>query len=268
MNDRRNFLKMSASATALAGMAAGSFAQAQTGNAGAKQTFVLIHGAFHGGWCWKEVADSLRQQGHTVYTPTLTGAGERSHLISKAVNLDTWVLDILQMIRYEQLSNVVLVGHSFAGLTLCGVADKARDKIGRLVFLDSLLVEPGQSAFDARPQADVDKAIQVANQTSGGVSVPPPPLNVFGVSDKKVIDWATPLLTPHPLGAYQTKLTLANPMGNGLPASYIVCSDPIFGPLEPSRQIARNMKWTMREIKTGHEAMLTAPQELAKMLAA
>lgn len=230
------------------------------------RTFVLVHGAFHGGWCWRDVATDLRSRGHLVFTPTLTGAGERSHLISTAITLDLWVQDILNVIRYERLQDVVLVGHSFGGLTAAGVADKAKSALRHVVYLDALLVEPGQSAFDARPAADVERAVKLAQDSSGGVSVPAPPLAAFGLKDARLVAEATPLLTPHPLSSYRSRLELASPLGNGVPSTYIVCSDPVFAPLEPSRQIARARGWRFREIPTNHEAMLTMPRELARML--
>lgn len=230
------------------------------------KTFVLVHGAFHGGWCWRETAEALRSRGHLVFTPTLTGAGERAHLISKNITLNLWVEDILAVLRQERLSDVTLVGHSFGGLTIAGVADKASDRVHRLIYLDALLLENGQSAFDARPAADVARAEKLAQDSSAGVSVPAPPLAAFGLKDSQIIAAATPLLTAHPLSAYRSKLELRNPLGNGIPSAYIVCSDPIFGPLEPSRQIARAAGCQMLDLKTNHEAMLAAPQELALTL--
>lgn len=229
-------------------------------------TYILVHGGFHGGWCWRETAGELRRRGHLVFTPTLTGAGERSHLISRDITLDLWVQDILNVIHFERLNDVVLVGHSFAGLTLAGVADRAPSKLRHLVFLDALLVETGQSAFDARPQAHVDAAVKLAQQTSGGISVPPPALSALGLTDPRLVDEITPLLTPHPLSAYSCELMLRNPLTNGVRSTYIVCSDPAFALLEPSHVIARKAGSAFKEIKTGHEAMLTMPAELAQML--
>lgn len=230
------------------------------------RTYVLIHGAFHGGWCWREVAAELRRRGHLVFTPTLTGTGERAHLLSKDVTLDLWVQDIANVLRFERLNDVVLVGHSFGGLTVCGVADRLKAQLQHLVFLDALLLEPGQSAFDARPAADAARATQLAQSTSNGLSVPPPPLAAFGLKDERLVADVTPLLTPHPLSAYTSKLNLQGPLGNGVPSTYIVCNDPVFAPLEPSRSLARRMGCTFRDIPTNHEAMLTMPRELATML--
>src|ERR1700690_637004 len=139
---RRDVLKT----MAIAGGAAGAgTAKAQT----AAQTFVLVHGAWHGGWCWSRVADRLRAAGHQVFTPTQTGLGERKHLLSKDITLDTFTKDITNVIEAEELSNVVLVGHSFGGLAISGVADAIPERIRHLVYLDSLIVEGGKSPLDA-----------------------------------------------------------------------------------------------------------------------
>src|SRR6267142_408251 len=140
---RRDILKTMAIAGLAAG-AGGTAAKAQT----AAQTFVLVHGAWHGGWCWSRVADRLRAAGHQVFTPTQTGLGERKHLLSKDITLDTFTKDIVNVIEAEELSNVVLVGHSFGGLAISGAADAMPDKIRHLVYLDSLMVEGGKSPFD------------------------------------------------------------------------------------------------------------------------
>ncbi len=277
--NRRNLL----GASVVAGMASGLSACGTSPAVLAKQgqepeafkpqnqrpdTFVLVHGAFHGGWCWRQVADVLRSQGHRVFTPTLTGAGERSHLLSRQLSLDVWTQDILNVLHWEQLQEVTLVGHSFAGVTLCGVAEQAKSHLRNLVFVDALLLDAGQSAFSSRPAADAERSRQIAAQTSGGLSVPAPPLSAFGLADPVITAAITPLLTPHPLSIYESALDLRNPLGNGVPANYIVCSDPVFAPLEPSRAIARRMGCQFHEIKTNHEVMFTKPLELARMLMA
>ena len=111
-------------------------------------TFVLVHGAWHGGWCYKRVAQILRKAGHEVYTPTLTGLGERSHLMSPTVNLDTHVQDIGNVIRWEELSDLVLCGHSYGGMVITGVADKVPDKIKALVYLDAFVPSNGEAIAD------------------------------------------------------------------------------------------------------------------------
>src|SRR5271167_937589 len=108
-------------------------------------TFVLVHGAWHGGWCYKRVAQLLREAGHEIYTPTLTGVGERVHLMTPAVTLDTHIQDILNVIRFEELADVVLCGHSYGGMVITGVADKVPDKIRSLVYLDAFVPNDGEA---------------------------------------------------------------------------------------------------------------------------
>src|ERR1700720_1352150 len=137
---RRDILKTMAIAGLAAG-AGGTAANAQT----TAQTFVLVHGAWHGGWCWSRVADRLRAAGHQVFTPTQTGLGERKPLLSKDITLDTFTRDIVNVIEAEELSNVILVGHSFGGHAISGVAGAMPEKISHLVYLDSLMVEGGKT---------------------------------------------------------------------------------------------------------------------------
>ena len=114
-------------------------------------TFVLVHGAWHGGWCYKRVARLLRQAGHDVYTPTLTGLGERAHLMNRTIDLDTHVQDVVGVIRCEELSDVVLCGHSYGGMVIAGVAEQIAAKIRSLVYLDAFVPENGKSLFDYLP---------------------------------------------------------------------------------------------------------------------
>ena len=114
-------------------------------------TFVLVHGAWHGSWCWKRVRKALQARGHDVFTPTLTGVGERSHLLSPDVNLDTHITDVVNLIRWEELSGIVLCGHSYGGCVITGVADRLSDRIAALVYLDAFVPEDGQSLYDILP---------------------------------------------------------------------------------------------------------------------
>jgi pimeloyl-ACP methyl ester carboxylesterase len=158
--ERRDVLKTMAIAGLAAG-ASGTAAKAQT----AAQTFVLVHGAWHGGWCWSRVADRLRSAGHLVFTPTQTGLGDRKHLLSKDITLDTFTKDIANLIEAEELSNIVLVGHSFGGLAISGVADAMPDRIRHLVYLDSLIVEGGKKPFDILPPDVVAARLKAAEES-------------------------------------------------------------------------------------------------------
>jgi pimeloyl-ACP methyl ester carboxylesterase len=257
---RRTLLTAAAAASAAGVMPRRTRAQAA-------KTFVLVHGAWHGGWCWAKVAAILRGRGHQVITPTQTGLGERSHLLSKQITLDTFVDDIVNVLKWEDLTDVILVGHSFGGNAISGTADRVRERIRQLVYLDAVILENGQSVFSLLPKQVVESRIKAA-EPSGGVSIPPPRAAAFGISDATQAAWVEGKLTPHPLGTYTSPLKLANKVGNGLPAYYIVCTDPIYGPLQASRDWVKNNGMRMVEIKTGHDAMVTAPQQLAEMLEA
>lgn len=255
---------MQPAAANVAATAGASTAAAQ----GARLTFVLVHGAWHGGWCWRRVTDRLRAAGHAVLTPTCTGLGERAHLLSRAITLDTFTRDVANAIEAEELSDVILVGHSFGGSPTSGVAELMPERIKHLVYLDALMVEPGKSPFDGLPPALVTARRQAAQETSGGVSLPSPPPSVFGVPDGPDAAWVQRRLTPHPISTYESKLALTGPVGNNLPRTYVHCSSPSYAALEASRQWVRQQRgWRWREIATGHDAMVTAPDELAKMLA-
>jgi pimeloyl-ACP methyl ester carboxylesterase len=258
--DRRSFLATGALA------AAGSAAAPAIGRAAASKTFVLVHGAWHGGWCWSKVSSILRTRGHTVVTPTQTGLGERAHLISKSIDLDMFVTDIANVLKYEDLNDVILVGHSFGGNAISGVADRMRDRIRQLVYLDAVMLENGQSVFGLLPPDIVAARTKAAEESSGGLSIPAPPPAAFGISDPAQAAFVQPRFTPHPFGTFTSPLKLGNKVANGVPATYIVCTDPIYKPLEASRNWIKAAGWKAIEIKTGHDAMVTAPERLADML--
>ena len=259
--DRRSLFVM-------AGALAATSAAPGMAMAAPSKTFVLVHGAWHGGWCWSAVAAILRGRGHRVFTPTQTGLGERSHLLSKSIDLDVFITDIANVLKWEDLTDVVLVGHSFGGSSISGVADRMRDRIQRLVYLDAVILENGQSVFSQLPKDVVAARTQAARETSEGLSIPAPPAAAFGITDAAQTASVASRLTPHPFFTFASPLEIANKLGNGLPASYIICTDPIYQPLEKSHNWARTSGWKMREIKTGHDAMIIAPERLADLLEA
>ena len=194
--------------------------------------YVLVHGAWHGGWCWARVAERLRAAGHRVFTPTLTGLGDRAHLIAPNVGLATHVEDVVSTLDMEDLSDVVLVGHSFGGAVIGGVADARADRIRRLVFLDALLLQSGQSPFSQLPREMVEARKAGAIKTSGlfgeTLAMPPPPPSVFGVTDASDAAWVASRLKPHPIKTYEDSLELKRPLGAGRPTTYIACTNPTY----------------------------------------
>lgn len=234
--------------------------------AGSPRTFVLVHGTWHGGWCWSRVAGILRGRGHTVTTPTQTGLGERMHLMSTAITLDTFVADIVNHLKWEDLSAVVLVGHSFGGAPISGAADQIRERIARLIYLDAAILEDGETWFGLLPPDLVGERTKLAQEFSGGVSLPPAPPESFGVTDPDDAAWLARRLTPHPLATQATPLRLNHRCGNGLPAYYITCTEPAYRPALPMRERAEERGWPISSLATGHDAMVTDPLATADLL--
>lgn len=230
------------------------------------KTFVLVHGVWHGGWCWSRVSDILRSRGHTVTAPTQTGLGERSHLLSHDITIETFVTDIVQHLKFEDFNDVVLVGHSFGGIPITGVADVAPERIGKLIYLDAIMLNSGETWFDLLPEDMAQDRKKLAKETSGGLSLPPAPAQSFGVSRPEDVAFVESRLTPHPFKTFTTSLTLANPVGNGLSASYIECTDPAYRPAAVALQRAQGFGWPVSQIATGHDAMVTEPLAVADLL--
>jgi len=229
-------------------------------------TFLLVHGAWHGAWCWKKLTPFLEEAGHRVLTCTQTGLAERSHLLSPSITLDTFVQDVVNLIRWEDLNNIILVGHSFGGNAISGAADQVPHAIRHLVYLDALVLKNGQSPFSVVPVEVADHRRQLARESSGGLSIPVPDASAFGVHDELDKAWIHAKLTPHPLSVYEDTLKLSSEPGNGLPATYIAVK-PDYLPTTSSRAYAKTRKdWNYIEMEAGHDAMVTSPKALAKIL--
>lgn len=231
-----------------------------------KPHFLLIHGAWHGGWVWNEISDILRYQRYSVSTPTLTGLGEKKHLLSSKITIETFIEDVVNHIIFEDLNNIILVGHSFAGSVISGVADRLKDRIQKLIYFDAMILIDGQKPFDITPKETVEQRIELAKKFGNNISIPAPSADAFGVFDIKKSLLLEEKLTPHPLSAFQSKLILKNEVGNGIPLSYIFCTKPVYKSLESSREVVRKMKWPIFELNAGHDAMLTHPKETLNLL--
>ena len=231
-----------------------------------KPHFLLIHGAWHGGWVWNEISEILRYQRYSVSTPTLTGLGEKKHLLSSKITIETFIEDVVNHIIFENLNNIILVGHSFAGSVISGVADRLKDRIQKLIYFDAMILIDGQKPFDITPKEIVEQRIELAKKFGNNISIPAPSADAFGVFDIKKSLLLEEKLTPHPLSAFQSKLILKNEVGNGIPLSYIFCTKPVYKSLESSREVVRKMKWPIFELNAGHDAMLTHPKETLNLL--
>ncbi|HEY3700282.1 MAG TPA: alpha/beta hydrolase [Spongiibacteraceae bacterium] len=232
-----------------------------------KKTYVLVHGAYQGGWCWKFVAELLRAQGHIVFTPTLTGLGEREHLAALNPDLDMHIADIVQVLTVEELRDVILVGHSLGTAIISGVADCMPEVIRHLVFLDGMILQPGQSVLDGAPERTHEfyRSLKINNGGTG--VVPIPPLEFFGMNIPEYIEWLMRRVTPQPVETFFSKMQLNHPLGNGKPITYITCTNPFFKQTEASRAYAKSRTdWQRLEIATGHIAMISAPEQLTQIL--
>ena len=228
-------------------------------------TFVLVHGAWSGGWCYARVARWLRAGGHTVFTPTLTGQGERAHLLSGAIGLSTHIADVLGVFHYERLSDVVLAGHSYGGMVITGVADRIPEKIKALAYLDAFVPQDGQSLFDINIPANTQRFLAGAG-TLGGVAVPAPSAAYFGVNaaDAPTVD---ALATPFPLGCFTEKLKLSGAY-RSVPKHLYVHGTllPRESPFRPFYERAKAQGWSAHALASGHHVMLDEPEKTAGLL--
>lgn len=231
-------------------------------------TYVLVHGGAHGGWCYRDVAGLLRSGGHEVHTPTLTGVGERSHLLSPDVDLDTHIQDVVAVLHYEDLRDVILVGHSYGGLVITGVADRAADRVGHLVYLDAATPVNGESL--AVLAAPLMQAARAQAKVVDGVELVlfpgTEPLPNYGVTDPDAVAWMSERLTPHPFRCFEQPLQLANEDALwAIPQSHIVCSWtlPTRDPTRMAPAAAAGRVW---DIDTSHDLMITEPKAVADLL--
>ena len=202
-----------------------------------------------------------------MFCPTLTGLGERAHLLTREVNLSTHIQDVVALLEAEELSEVVLVGHSYGGIVITGVAARAKARLRQLVYLDSAIVEDGQTWASIGLPEVVAERRRSAQESSGGVSVPVPDARVFGVLKPADIAWVQRRMTPQPFGGYDETMRWGGPIGNGVPKVYVDCTDPVYAGLNPVKERYRGKPgWPFVEVKTGHDAMVSAPEETAQLL--
>jgi pimeloyl-ACP methyl ester carboxylesterase len=228
------------------------------------KTFVLIHGSWHGGWCWRRVADRLEKQGHKVFAPTLTGLGERAHLIGAQVDINTHITDIVSVIRFENLDNIVLVGHSYAGLIITGVAEQIGSAISSIVYLDAFLPDDGDTLVGLSPEKV--RAATFAARDKGEISRPFPPASVFGVNEKDQ-SWVNSKMTPQPLGTSFTPIKMTGAREKITKKTFIRLTgyqSPFFD--KALAQCRGDKTWRTFEIATGHDMMVNMPDELTNLI--
>jgi pimeloyl-ACP methyl ester carboxylesterase len=235
--------------------------------------FVLVHGAWHGGWCWQRVTSALQQQGHRVHAVTLTGLGERAHLLAPVITLDTHIDDVISTIEVEELHDVILAVHSYAGLIGTAVADRLGKHLKHLVYIDAVLPRPGESWSSTHPAAMQQQRLSAAHATPSFSFLPLDP-EVFGLHDEDHA-WVKRRQTPHPGHTYQAPLEFDVNRVAAIPRTFVSCTQPALATIDPSRLRARDPKfwegaWLPNsrfvELKTGHDPMISDPAALAKIL--
>jgi len=230
-------------------------------------TFVLVQGAWHGSWCWKRVRAALQAKGHDVHTPALTGIGERSHLLSPQVNLDTHINDVVNLVTWEDLTDVVLCGHSYGGCVIRGVADRIGERIAKLVYLDAFVLEHGESLHGTLPPEQRDMQLDATKQYGDGWRVPPIPAEVFGVNAADAA-WVNSQCTMQPIATFQQPLTLRNAAEPAIPTLYIFASGWEGSPFPKFHERAKAKGWRTQTLACGHDVMLDMPAELTQALLA
>jgi len=228
--------------------------------------FVLVHGAWHGGWCWAKTEAALRQLGHETHAPTMTGLGERSHLLSADITSDSHVEDIVNVLKWRELEDVVLVGHSYGGTIITGVASELPEQIRALVYLDAFAPEVSNQAIfaNANPQrmAAFQKQID-----AGAIALEPDDAMQSWTDDPATMTWLKKQCTPHPKGTFETGVTLSGREKAVAHRHYILAERNQPSPFWAEYKRVRSKDdWTTERIATLHDAMIEAPQKLAKML--
>src|SRR5580704_2535590 len=251
-------------AAATAGVAAMSGAGPVTQAQSAAKAFVLVHGAWHGGWCWRRVADLLVRRGHKVFAPTLTGLGERSHLISGSVNLDTHITDVVNVIRWENLTDVCLVAHSYGGWPVSGAIEQVPDRIASVVYLDAFVPEDGQRGLDLA--SEFSRKGTLAAIEKGEVSRPAPKAETFSVNGKDRA-WVDSKLTAQPVGVALQPIKLTGAREKIARKTYIrapTYPQPAFDDALAAKK--GDPSWRTYEVPCGHDVMVDMPDRLVEIL--
>jgi pimeloyl-ACP methyl ester carboxylesterase len=235
-------------------------------------TYLLVHGAWHSGRAWDRVVPLLSSAGHRALAPSLTGYGDKAHLLGPEVGLDTHVDDIVGLLVAEDLTDVVLVGHSYAGLVISAVAHRVPERIAHLVFLDAMVPLDGESAADVMPVTRhlIDQALT----SQSGWRVPPlpelpPPTGLFGITDPSDIAWVRSMASDHPVRCLQQPVRLDNPAADRIPRTHIHCVAGVpegFARRPVPATQPNGTEARVWELPTGHDSMVTMPDELTALL--
>jgi pimeloyl-ACP methyl ester carboxylesterase len=228
------------------------------------KTFLVCHGAWGGGWSWRKMHPLMLAAGHRLITPTYTGLGERAHLANASIDLNSHIQDVLNVLRYEDLADVVLIGHSYGGMVATGVADRARDRIAQLIYLDAFVPNDGKCLLDLLPEQERKRMRELAS-SGDGWRVPPNPTPPDTAPEDVV--WLNARRVNMPVKCFETKLKLHNGELT-LPRSYIYATRR--APTDAFGQFARRLRsepgWRYFEIDASHAPAVTAPDALMELL--
>ena len=239
--------------------------------------FVLVHGAWHGGWCWQRVVDRLHAKGHRAFAVTLTGVGERAHLLSSLITLETHIADVAGTLEAGELRDVVLAVHSYAGMIGTAIADRMTDRLKHLVYVDAVVPKPGESWSSTHASATREARLAAA-QASPDFAFPPPDPSVFGLAAEDHA-WVQRRQTPHPGHTYQAPLSFDPRRVARVPRTFVDCVKPRLGTIDSIRSRVRDANFwdgawmggagaRIVELETGHDPMVSTPGELAEILLA
>jgi pimeloyl-ACP methyl ester carboxylesterase len=230
--------------------------------------FVLVHGGRHGGWAWRDVARRLRARGHDVYTPTLTGLGERAHLLCPEIGLDTHIDDLVGVFEFEDLQDVVLVAHSYGGMPVAGAMERIADRVRAVVWLDAHMPRTGESIFGLIGPERAARMRAMAADEGHGWFIPTSDASWWGLSDPEQIAWVNSKTTPQPIKTYMDEIETTDRAWSH-PGTMIECCPSRLPDLDLERQRTRaqtDPHFHRQEIDACHEPMITDPERLAELL--
>ena len=228
-------------------------------------TFVLVHGAWHGSWCWKRVRPALQAAGHSVFTPTLTGVGERVHLNAPTVDLQTHVADVVNLLKWEELTDVVLCGHSYGGCVVKSVVAQVPERIRRLVYLDAFVPDAGRSLHDMLPPDQRGLQLELTQSVGEGWKVPPIPAEVFNVNAADRA-WVDRQCTMQSIATFQQGVGEGELRGDPRHTSYLLATGWGPSPFAQFHDRAKAKGWTSATIDCGHDVMLDRPAEFVRFM--
>jgi pimeloyl-ACP methyl ester carboxylesterase len=251
------------SAAAMAAMMTTARSEAPASSAGSAK-FVLVHGAWHGAWCWDRVIPLLRGRGHAVQAQSLTGLGERVHLSTPDNSLDLHISDVVNLIEAEELENVILTGHSYGGMVITGVADRIPHRIKRLIYVNAFVPEDGKALIDYLPPHVRDALVKEGAATG---MLTPFPASLLGITNQDDVQWVSRRLVKQAYRTQSEPIRLSNPERDKIPCSFVNFSGTATRAFDPFVKRVRNdPKWRVFEINAGIDGMITNPQQVADVL--